>query len=83
MLRLPGRVDIQPGLLYNRPLMRGGGAVVHGLLSTSTYGAYKSVGDFWPKLVVGSCLTEHKKLDDQVVLGEGLTRLRDSAKALR
>jgi len=40
---LPGRVDIQPGLLYNRPLMKGGGVVVHGLLSTSTYGAYKSV----------------------------------------
>jgi hypothetical protein len=45
LVRLPGRVDIQPGLLYNRPLMKGGGAVVHGLLSTGTYGAYKSVGE--------------------------------------
>ena len=58
-------------------------AVVHGLLSTSTYGAYKSVGKFWPGLVVGSCLIERKKLDGQVALEERLTRPRDSAKALR
>jgi hypothetical protein len=43
LVRLLGRVDIKPGLLYNRPLMKGGGVVVHDLLSTSTDGAYKSV----------------------------------------
>ncbi len=58
-------------------------AVVHGLLSTSTYGAYKNVREFWPGLVLGSCLTEYRKLDGQVALEERLTRLRDSAKALR
>ena len=40
-------------------------------------------GKFWPGLVVGSCLTEYRKLDDQVTLEERLTRLKDSAKALR
>jgi len=40
-------------------------------------------GEFWPRLVLGSCLTECRKLDDQVALEERLTRLRDSAKALR
>jgi hypothetical protein len=80
LVRLPGRVDIQPGLLYNRPLMKGGGAVVHGLLSTSTYGACRSVREI---LAGAGCwqLPEYRKPDGQVLPEERLTRLRNRAKA--
>ena len=59
-------------------------AVVHGLLNTSTCMVLTRVsGKFWPGLVVGSCLTEYRKLDGQVLPEERLTRLRNRAKDLR